>query len=101
MDRPDLSSREWSQLLVQARRQHAAWVLLAARRAPLILACMQRLLKSSVGGVDQEDAVQSLASMLGEYANDPEFDIGTAGATARRWWWWRARCCAATPAGSP
>ena len=78
MDRPDLSSREWSQLLVQARRQHAAWVLLAARRAPLILACLQRLLKSSVGGVDQEDAVQSLASMLGEYANDPEFDIGTA-----------------------
>ncbi|MCA0326317.1 MAG: DUF3375 domain-containing protein [Proteobacteria bacterium] len=77
MDRPDRPSREWCQLLVQARRQHPAWVLLAARRAPLILACLQALLHGSVRGIDQEDAAQRLAATLGEYTNDPEFEVGT------------------------
>ena len=65
-------------MLVHARRQHPAWVVLAARRAPLILACLQSLLQSRVGGIDQEEAVQSLAAMLGEYANDPDFEVGTS-----------------------
>ncbi|WOP14196.1 DUF3375 family protein [Ottowia sp. SB7-C50] len=73
-----MSSREWCQMLVHARRQHPAWSLLAARRAPLILACLQSLLQSRVGGVDHEEAVQSLAAMLGEYANDPDFEVGTS-----------------------
>ncbi len=67
-------------MLVHARRQHPAWVVLAARRAPLILACLQSLLQSRLGGIDQEEAVQSLAAMLGEYANDPDFEVGTSDA---------------------
>lgn len=46
--------------------------------SPLILACLQSLLQSRVGGIDQEEAVQSLAAMLGEYANDPDFEVGTS-----------------------
>lgn len=62
----DRSSCEWCQLLVHARRQHPAWSLLMARRAPLIMASLHALLKTSVGGIDHEQAVQSLAAMLGE-----------------------------------
>lgn len=57
------------------RRQHPAWQLLVARRAPLILGCLQTLFEQANDGVPMEEAQQSLAQMLSAYASEDEYDI--------------------------
>lgn len=78
-------TRELSQHFVMLRRNHAAWLLLASPRAPLILASLKTLLEAHPGGIGFEDAVAHLAAALQEYANDVEFDVeGDSALVARR-----------------
>jgi len=60
---------------IHYRHRHPAWLLLAARRAPLILSCLKPLFEEGFGEVPMEDATQKLGEMFAEYANDPEFRI--------------------------
>lgn len=70
---------------VLTRLQHPAWVLLAARRAPLVMACLQELFERSDDGVDVDDAQQALADLLSEHAAQNEFEIdGDTAVLARR-----------------
>ena len=71
----DAEQRELSKQLVITRQQHAAWQLLASRRAPLIISCLQPLLAHAQAGIALEDAQQALAAILAEHANQTEFDI--------------------------
>ena len=68
--------RERTDAYINARRHHPAWQLLAARRAPLILSCLQTLFEQSQDGVGFDDALRSLAEMLADHANAGEFEIG-------------------------
>lgn len=72
----DRSIQERTRSYVLARQQNAAWQLLASRRAPLVLGCLQELFERSHDGVGYDDAQQSLASLLAEHAGLSEFDIG-------------------------
>lgn len=49
---------------------------MAARRAPLILSCLQTLFEQSQDGVGFDDALRALAGMLADHANAGEFEIG-------------------------
>lgn len=71
----DSSPHQRTQAYIIARYQHPAWQLLASRRAPLVLSCLQTLFEQSHDGVALEDALQNLANMLAQHANHPEFDI--------------------------
>ncbi len=68
------------------REQNPAWRLLAARRAPLVLACLSRLFAHPGERVTFDDAVQLLAELLAEHANNPDYEIRSAelGRLARR-----------------
>jgi hypothetical protein len=70
----DLSDR--TNAYINARYQHPAWQLLASRRAPLVLSCLQTLFESSQNGIPFEDALQSLADLLTQHANQSDFEIG-------------------------
>lgn len=61
--------------LILQRQSHAAWQLLAAHRAPLILACLKPLFDSGVGQIPLDDAREQLTRILAAYANDPDFEI--------------------------
>lgn len=63
---------------ITARTQHPAWVLLASRRAPLVIACLQSLFEEAHDGVLMDDALHSLAAMLAPYANDEQYEIDPA-----------------------
>lgn len=83
--RMDSRAHSRTQALILARRQHPAWRLLAARRAPLILGCLDALFEYSRDGIDYADAEQSLADLLAEHAGLAEFDIsGDPALLARR-----------------
>ena len=71
---------------LHARQQHPAWLLLASRRAPLMLSCLEALLEHRPDGVPFDYAVQALADMLAAHANQPDFAIDSADipAQARR-----------------
>jgi hypothetical protein len=71
----DSSSLEHTRTYVLARQQHPAWQLLASRRAPLVLGCLQSLFEDSQDGVDFDDAQQALAEILAEHAGLSEFEI--------------------------
>jgi len=71
----DVSSKELCNTLIKVRRHHPAWVLLASRRAPLIISCLKPLFELHVDGIPQEEAEQHLAVILAEHANDREFAI--------------------------
>lgn len=58
------------------RRNHPAWLLLAARNGPLILASLKTLIEAHPSGIDFENAVEQLADVLADYANDSEFSAG-------------------------
>lgn len=68
-------SKELCNILIKMRRQHPAWLLLASRRAPLMISCLKPLLEHYADGVPQEEAEERLAAMLVEHANDSEFAI--------------------------
>jgi hypothetical protein len=73
----DTNIRERTDAFVQARHQHPAWQLLAARRAPLVLSCLQSLFELSQDDIDFEDALRSLADILAAHVNEAEFDISS------------------------
>lgn len=71
---------------IAARQQHPAWLLLASRRAPLMLSGLDALFEHQRDGVPFDHAVQALADMLAAHANQTDFDIDPADipAQARR-----------------
>lgn len=71
----DSEIRERTDTYINARQHHPAWQLLAARRAPLVLSCLQTLFEQSQNGVGFDDALQALAEMLAQHANDGDFEI--------------------------
>lgn len=73
-----------SQRLIKQRRHHPAWLLLAARNGPLILACLKTLMEAHPGGVELEDAVEHLRGLFADNANDANFDVGEDFALAAR-----------------
>jgi hypothetical protein len=78
----DTNVRDRTSAYILARSQHPAWVLLAARRGPLVLSCLQTLFEYSQNGIAFEDTLQSLADLLTQHANHPDFDVGTEDPTA-------------------
>lgn len=50
------NNRERTQSYIVARQQNPAWQLLAGRRAPLVMGCLQALFEDSQDGVDYDDA---------------------------------------------
>ena len=72
----DSDIRERTQAYIAARYQHPAWVLLASRRGPLVLSCLQSLFETSQNGIGFEEALQSLGELLGQHANQADFEIG-------------------------
>ncbi|MEQ7868551.1 MULTISPECIES: DUF3375 domain-containing protein [Xanthomonas] len=79
------SSVDRTQSYILARHQHPAWQLLAGRRAPLVLGCLQALFEAGQDGVDDDDAQQALATLLREHAGRSEFEIeGDVEALARK-----------------
>ena len=69
------------------RQSDEAWRLLAAKRAPLILACAEQLFQQAGKSVSLEDAVQLLAKSFEEFRNDAAMDIGEdVYALARQEW---------------
>lgn len=63
------------QRYVVNRRQHPAWQLLAARSAPLVLACLKHLLADSHDGVEFDSALRLLAELLDAQADREEFGL--------------------------
>ncbi|MDB5341312.1 MAG: hypothetical protein JWN70_6931 [Planctomycetaceae bacterium] len=80
----EFMARELSPKYVGLRRSHATWLLLASRNGPLILASLRPLLDTHPGGVPFEDAVEYLAEVFAEYANDAEFEVGEDRSLAAR-----------------
>lgn len=59
------------------RQQNVAWKLLTAKRAPLILACAEKLFLNSHENPSMEDAIQVLAKSFEEFKYETELEIGT------------------------
>lgn len=78
------NSHERTQSYVLARQQNPAWQLLAGRRAPLVLGCLQALFEDSQDGVNYDDAQQALAELLAGHAGLSEFEISGDTATLAR-----------------
>ena len=75
----DLSKR-----LIKLRRNHPAWLLVASRNGPLILASLKSLIDAHPGGIEFEDAVEHLAALFADNANDAGFELGDDHAIAAR-----------------
>ena len=71
---PTLNQQRTHQYIA-ARQQHPAWLLLASRRAPLVLSCLDALFEHQRDGVPFDAAVQALADMLAVHANEVDFEI--------------------------
>jgi hypothetical protein len=85
-----IMARELSQQFILLRRNHPAWLLLASRNGPLILASLKALLSGQSGGIEFESAVEHLAASFTDHANDTEFELGddhslTARRELRQW----------------
>ena len=76
-------NQQRTQKYIAARQQNAAWLLLASRRAPLMLSCLEALFEHQRDGVPLDHAVQALADMLAAHANAPDFEIDTADTAAQ------------------
>ncbi|HEL3169479.1 TPA: DUF3375 family protein [Stenotrophomonas maltophilia] len=77
--------RERLERYLLARSRHPAWQIVAARRAPLMLSCLQTLFEGSSDGVPVEDAQTALADLFSAHAGNSELDIqGDPAAVARR-----------------
>ena len=72
-----------TQKYIADRHTHPAWLLLASRRAPLMLSCLEALFEHQPGGVPFDAAVQALADMLAAHANQPEYEIDPADTPAQ------------------
>lgn len=71
----DGNNQDRTRTYVLARQQNPAWQLLASRRAPLVLGCLQSLFEDSQDGVDFDDAQQALAEILAGHTGLSEFEI--------------------------
>jgi len=71
----NIGTTEHAEALILARRQNAAWQLLASHRAPLVLSCLKALLSGTQQDVRYEDALQSLSELLSQHAALEEFQI--------------------------
>jgi Protein of unknown function (DUF3375) len=60
---------------ISARSQHPAWKLLASRRAPLVLGCLQTLFEQAHDGIPMDDAIQALSEMLASYVSQEIYEI--------------------------
>ncbi len=69
-------SREIVNRFISLRRNHPAWLLLASPKGPLILASLKELMEASPNGVEMEEAIERLALVFSDHANDSEFDLG-------------------------
>jgi predicted RNA-binding Zn ribbon-like protein len=69
------SVQQRSERYISARSQHPAWLLLASRRAPLVLGCLRTLFERAHDGIAMEDALQALADMLAAYASQELYEI--------------------------
>lgn len=83
-------ARELAQRFTMLRRHHAAWMLLASRNGPLILAGLKSLIDSQPGGTAFEEAVEHIANSFAHFTNDAEYDFGddyslTARRELRQW----------------
>lgn len=76
--------RELTQKYIAARRNHAAWLLLASPKGPLILASLKSLLETLPNGIDFDEAVTQLAATFADFANDPEFELTDEPSAAAR-----------------
>ena len=74
----DTASRERTLRYIHARQRHPAWVLMASRRAPLVLSALQALFEQNRDGVALDDALLALAGLLEQHANNADFEIGEA-----------------------
>ena len=77
-------TRESSQRLIAQRRTHPAWLLLASRNGPLMIACLRLLIDAHPEGIEFEDATETLAQLFADFGNDPQFDFGEDLASAAR-----------------
>lgn len=68
-------SADWTRKFVRWRRANVSWLLLASRRAPLVLGCLKPLFEENQDDLRWEDAVEKLAAMFAEHANQEEFAI--------------------------
>lgn len=71
-------SREMCQTMVAMRQHNPAWRLLASTKAPLTAACLRTLLEDKPVGVPWDEAVEVLAGVFSEYANDAVYEIPAA-----------------------
>jgi len=62
--------------LSRLNNEHAAWLLLASRNAPLTLACLHNLFQADQPSPTLEDATEKLAETYNLFANDSDFDTG-------------------------
>lgn len=77
-------SSDACQQLIKLRQNHPAWLLLASRNGPLILASLRSLIDALPDGIDFEAAVEHLSGLFAENANDEHFDVGDDHAIAAR-----------------
>lgn len=57
------------------RRNHPAWLLLASPRGPLMLASLKTLFEAHPNGIEFEDAVEQLAVVFADNANDSDYEL--------------------------
>jgi hypothetical protein len=69
------TARESVHHYANLRRNHAAWQLLTARRAPLVLTSLRVLVEAYPNGIAFEEAVEHLAGLFADFINDSEFDL--------------------------
>lgn len=70
--------RELCHEFIAMRQHNPAWRLLASTKAPLTASCLKSILEAKPVGVPWEDAVESLAGIFSEHANDAVYEIAAA-----------------------
>ena len=69
------NTRQRTENYISAKNQHPAWILLATRRAPLVLSCLKTLFEKSHDGIPLEEAIQSLTGILVAHVSQEQYDI--------------------------
>lgn len=69
------NTKQRTESYISARNQHPAWILLATRRAPLVLSCLKTLFEKSHDGIPLEEAIQSLAGILVDHVSQEQYEI--------------------------
>ncbi|MDC9594700.1 DUF3375 domain-containing protein [Xenorhabdus sp. IM139775] len=69
------SIKQRTESYISARNQHPAWLLLATRRAPLVLSCLKTLFEESNDGIPLEEAIVQLTNILMDHINQEQYEI--------------------------